>query len=142
MSVRWRGSHPSIPQVNTPFDKPRQNERAEVEVTDPRHPLYGRSYAIQKVQGREQAGQYVFVKYGEHAVLRIEIEATNLVAAEPRLSSKLSLSAIKALVDLVQQEERTCVAQESANPQQSGHDCQTSARKPLSTNSRRSLSRS
>ena len=75
-------------------------------MTDPSHPLYGRRFRLVAVTGSSDVSGHAHVAYSGDVVLTIPIRATSLQPAPPdRPSSKLSLEAIRALLDLVSRED-------------------------------------
>jgi hypothetical protein len=76
-----------------------------ITVTDPAHPLYGRSFLLVSVSGPQHGPGHACVDDGRRAVLRIPITATNLHPPADRPTSKLSLDAIRDLVHLAGREE-------------------------------------
>lgn len=80
----------------------------EIEVTDPRHPLWGRRFSIVPIDSHTRMGsKCVYVSY-QDMVLRLPIAVTNLVPPRPTLSSKLTLAAIEELISLAEQWEVLC----------------------------------
>src|SRR5678810_57511 len=65
--------------LNTPVNNPPVDDLAEVEVTDPGHPLYGRRFALLSTRPRPHSVGYIFVTYRDTMVLRIPQAATSLV---------------------------------------------------------------
>src|SRR5215813_1464337 len=81
----------SITHLNTPVNNPPVDDLAEVEVTDPSHPLYGRRFALLSTRPRPHSVGYLFVVYRDTMVLRIPQAATSLVMApEPQPMTKLT----------------------------------------------------
>jgi len=71
-----------------------------VTVTDPAHPLFQREFTLAATTGSALGG-HALVGYRGDVVLKLPIKATSLCPASPRrLSSKLSLAAIRDLVGL------------------------------------------
>jgi hypothetical protein len=97
----------TIPQLNTPFNNPDQEQGAIVEVTDPTHPLFGRHFSIITFSIQPNA-QFVSVIYRGFMALRIPLAATNLVPARPRVSTKLTLAAVRELISVAEAEEVIC----------------------------------
>lgn len=126
---------------NTPFNDSEEIEAEEIEVTDSKHPLFGRKFAMRAANEPRQGRQYVFVVYRDHLLLRIPIDATNLALTRPTPITKLTFAAITELISLAEPYEAAWIAQHNISPKTSGDDSLQNARKPLSTNSRRSLPR-
>src|SRR5258708_11529938 len=82
--------------VRLPTGRPEQ-----VTVTDPAHPLYGRTFAVVAPAGTVGASGQVTVLYRGHTLLKIPVVATSLHPAAPCLpSGQLSADSIRALVRL------------------------------------------
>ena len=98
--------------LNTPVNNPPVDDLAEVEVTDPGHPLYGRRFALLSTRPRPHSVGYIFVTYRDTMVLRIPQAATSLVMPppEPQPLTKLTSHAITALISFAEQCEVLCPA--------------------------------
>ena len=125
--------------MNALFNDPRHSEVTEIEVTDPKHPLFGRRFVLRSANEPRYGKHYVLVVYRDSMLLRIPIDATNLAAARLMPCTKLTRDAITELVTLAEQDEVLCVI--NSNPGISGDDSAQTAGKKSSTNSRRSASR-
>jgi len=76
----------------------------EVEVTDPRHPLYGRRFKVHSVTGGDTHSARVFVVYRGDLRLMILREATNLSVLERTgPHAKLSAGSVKEFLALVKE---------------------------------------
>jgi hypothetical protein len=88
--------------TNTHLDAPIRAAGDQPElmtVTDPSHPLYGRSFALASAAGATFGRVYIHVPYRGDVFLKISAAATNLYPAMPRRpSSKLSIDAIRSLI--------------------------------------------
>jgi hypothetical protein len=95
----------TIPLLDTPIHP--QNARFEqITITDPAHPLYGRSFPLISISGSQHGIGHAYVDDCGRAVMRIPIRATSLHPAPLDLpTSKLSLQAIRDLVRLASHEE-------------------------------------
>ena len=83
---------------------------AQVTVTDPSHPLYGRTFTLFASTGSPIACGQVLVVYRDDVLLRIPAAATNLYPETPRPSpSKLSIGGVRELVRLAKRS--GCAAQ-------------------------------
>jgi hypothetical protein len=103
--------------VNTPFQNPDLAEPSEVEVTDPRHPLYGRRFCVAAVRRPSQMAEHVLVTYTEGILLRLPIQVTDWVSKAPEPGTKLNRAAIEELVALGTQDElRWAFNQEQSGP--------------------------
>src|SRR5207245_10018123 len=85
---------------------------ADVEVTPPRDPLYGRRFALLSTRPRPHSVGYIFVVYRDTMVLRIPQAATSLVMPppEPQPLTKLTSHAITELISFAEQCEVLCPA--------------------------------
>ena len=86
--------------VDTPFQKPVAGD--VIEVTDPRHPLFGQRFTLASEARPSTSGSNsVLVAYQEHIRLRLPIAATNL-ALRPlgEVASKLTTEAMRELITL------------------------------------------
>jgi hypothetical protein len=102
----------STEHLNTPVNNPPGDDRTEVEVTDPSHPLYGRRFALLSTRPRPHSVGYLFVAYRDTMVLRIPQAATSLVMPAPasQLLTKLTSHAITELISCAEQCEVLCPA--------------------------------
>jgi len=50
----------------------------------------------------------VLVRYRQYMALRIPLAATNLVSAQPKVSTKLTLAALQELISVAEAEEVLC----------------------------------
>jgi hypothetical protein len=98
--------------LNTPVNNPPVDDLAEVKVTDPSHPLYGRRFALLSTRPRPHSVGYIFVVYRDTMVLRIPQAATSLVMPppEPQPLTKLTSHAITELISFAEQCEVLCPA--------------------------------
>ena len=90
------------PQLNTPFHYPDGERAKTVEVTDPTHPLFGRTFRVVTYSTLGDA-QYVLVVYREQMLLRIPLSATTLRPAQRRVSTKLTLAAVQELLSVAEE---------------------------------------
>ena len=90
----------------------RHHRIAEVEVTDPTHPLYGRRFALLSTRPRPHSVGSIFVAYRNTMVLRLPHAATSLVAVPPESESKTKLTshAVTELISFAEQCEVLCPA--------------------------------
>ena len=73
----------------------------QITVTDPAHPLYGRTFALISVASTPGPGSCAQVAYRGDIMFKIPIEATSLRRAVSSLpASKLTLHAIQELIRL------------------------------------------
>jgi hypothetical protein len=100
-----RPSGRTIPHLDTPI-RPQNAWFEQITITDPAHPLYGRTFPLVSVSGSQHGTGYAYVDDHSRAVLRIPIKVTSLRPAVLDLpTSKLSLEAIRELVRLASHEE-------------------------------------
>src|SRR5262249_52165536 len=82
-------------------------QAGEIEVTDSRHPLFGRKFAVvsrSKAAAGMQHDGHVFVVYRDRVLLRLPVSATSLVSQlHTGASSKLTREAIEALIALIEE---------------------------------------
>jgi hypothetical protein len=128
----------STAHLNTPVNNPPVDDPAEVEVTDPSHPLYGRRFALLSTRPRRHSVGYLFVAYRDPMVRRIPQAATSLVMPppEPPPLTKLPSHAITELISYAEQCEVLC----PAIPPNSGTDSPPRG-KPVSAPTARRSSR-
>lgn len=76
----------------------------QVTVTDPAHPLYGRTFTVVAPASTVGASGQVTVAYRDDILLKIPVVATSLHPASPRLpSSKLSADSVRELVRITRE---------------------------------------
>ena len=109
-------------QLNTPFQNPDQAEPTEIEVTDPRHPLYGRRFAVDSLGLSSRRVGFVFVLYQDEMRIRIPLAATNLAPSAKVPTSKLTFTSVTELTTLAEPCEGLC----QSHPNESG----TGSRRP------------
>ena len=129
----------STEYLNTPVNNPSVDDLAEVEVTDPRHPLYGRRFALLSTRPRPHSVGYIFVAYRDTMVLRISQAATSLVTPPPESPplTKLTSHAITELISFAEQCEVLCPATQP----NSGTDSPPRGKRVSAPTSRRSSRR-
>jgi hypothetical protein len=125
--------------LNTPINNPPVDDLAEVEVTDPSHPLYGRRFALLSTRPRPHSVGYLFVAYRDTMVLRIPQAATSLVTLplESQPLTKLTSHAITELISFAEQCEVLC----PATQHNSGPDSPPRGKRVSAPTSRRSSRR-
>ena len=96
------------PSVNTPLKKPTER-LTEIEVTDPMHALFGRSFALHSISTTPRAVGYAEVIYQEHMRLRIRLTSTQLAPSCNYLGTKLTLDSVTELVTFVHQCDGLCL---------------------------------
>ena len=83
-------------------------ENATVEVTDRRHPLFGKTWRVVSVSRRPTAVGHVFVEGPGDLVLRIPLVSTNLGPATSEPSTKITLEAVENLLTCLQEFDNSC----------------------------------
>ena len=120
------------PQLNTPLKNPEQEELTEIEITDPKHPLFGRRFSLQPISTRPRvSAEHVFVSYGAFMVLRIPIAATNLAVSRPTSATKLTFEAVTELISLAEQWEVLCLSKQAASGNDSPLNCKKKSLRKL-----------
>ena len=92
---------------------------AEIEVTDPTHPLFGRRFPVRSISAPERGGIYALVLYRDIFTLRIPLSASNLAPPRSASCTKLTSDSVAQLITLAEHCEALC----QPNPQKSGHSC-------------------
>ena len=101
----------TINHLNTPLHNPTtlaEEERIDIEVIDPTHPLFGRRFPLRAAAPQQPQAEHVFVAYQEGMVLRLPRAVTTLLPQPPRLSTTLTSHAITELIALAEQCEVLC----------------------------------
>lgn len=93
----------SKPYLNTPFKNPETSDITEIEVTDPRHPLFGNRFLVLSIRGQKLSSGHVFVSYRDFASLRIPIVATDIIPSLQNPAVKLSFSALRDFIALAEE---------------------------------------
>jgi hypothetical protein len=108
----------TIPELNAPF-KNKNLERAQiVQIIDPRHPLYGKSFPLLSISEHLSHRSLVSVKLDENTVLRIPLLSTNLSGNHFFPSCRISLCAVNELISIAKEYEFLC----HVIPEMSGKD--------------------
>ena len=92
----------TIPQLNTLFNNPDEENGTEIEVSDPTHPLFGHRFALISVSSPLHGPGSAFVSYREYMVLRLPVASTTLALSRPVISTKLTPDAIKELLTIAE----------------------------------------
>lgn len=98
---------PTTTQLNIPFHNPIEEEETLVEIIDPTHPLFGRTFPLISFSSQPDA-QYILVRYQEYMALRIPLLATNLISAQPKVPTRLTFTAIQELISAAEAGEILC----------------------------------
>src|SRR4051794_26015763 len=86
--------------VDAPFHNPTDQDSIEIEVTDSRHPLFGRRLPLVSVSARRSDG-YALVAYRGCMLLKLPVAATSLAPRQPyEAVSKLTREALEELIAL------------------------------------------
>jgi hypothetical protein len=87
-------------QLDAPIREP-DDRLGQITVTDPTHPLYGRSFDLVSSGASHRPSGYVLVRYHDDILLRVRAAATDLHSVRLSVpSSKLSLDSIRDLLRL------------------------------------------
>ena len=117
---RSRASVRTNPHLDTLGSYSGAGAAAEVSVTDPGHPLYGRRFALVSAAAAPGAKRHVHVAYRGDATLRLPMAATSLHPLPHGLAgTKLTLEAIRELLRLAAEGEHPC----PSAPARSGQAC-------------------
>jgi hypothetical protein len=86
--------------VDAPFHNPTAGSPIEIEVTDSRHPLFGRRLPLISISARRSDG-YALVAYRGCMLLKLPVAATSLAPRQPyEAVSKLTREALEELIAL------------------------------------------
>jgi hypothetical protein len=105
-------------QLNTPFKNPAAEDASTIEVIDPGHPLFGRTFVLVSV-AEQPRGEHVIVAYRRGMTLRISLAATNLILSQPQVQTKLTLAALQELISTAEESEVLCLSHRKT----SGNTC-------------------
>ncbi len=133
------GCYRTSTHLNTPVNNPPVDDLAEVEVTDPGHPLYGRRFALRSTRPRPHSVGSLFVAYRDTMVLRIPQAATSLVTL-PLASQPLTKLTSHAITELIAFAEQCEVLGPATHPN-SGPDSPPRGKRVSAPTSRRSSRR-
>jgi len=122
----------TIPQLNTLFNNPDEENQTEVEVNDPTHPLFGRRFSLISVSSPLQGPGSAFISYREYMVLRLPVASTTLAPSRPVISTKLTADAIQELMTIAED----C---EALNALSAQRDLETLAARAATPDQRRTL---
>ena len=109
----------------------------EVEVTDAKHPLFGRRFPLRSLSAPTPGATHVFVVYRGYVTLRLPLAATNLMAPRSSIITKLTYDAVVDLLALAEPCGGLCLA----NPVPSGSACPQTCNTASPKRSRRSAAR-
>ena len=127
----------TIYQLNTPFKNPDEEGITEIEVTDAKHPLFGRRFSLISITSSPHGSSQVFVAYRDSMVLRIPLASTTLAVSRPLASTKLTRDAVTDLLTVAEDCEALC----PLIPPRSGNTYQPTCHSGSETISRRSSRR-
>ena len=88
----------TIYQLNTLFKNPDDAGLTEIEVTDARHPLFGRRFPLISMSASPHGPGHVLVEYRDSMALCIPLAATTLAPSQPLVLIKLSGEAVQELL--------------------------------------------
>ena len=113
--------------INAPFNKPLIEE---IEVTDPRHPLFGRRFEIRSISRQPGKPAQLLVRYKDHMQLRIPISVTSLAPNIVTTAyTKLSFSAVGELLAFVKESDALCQEIQRISGQGSKRTCKDKSSK-------------
>ena len=127
----------TIHQLNTLFKNPDETGTTEIEVTDPRHPLFGRCFPLISMSASPHGPGHVLVGYRDAMALCIPLAVTTLAPCRPGVPTKLTGEAIQELITVAGECEALCPLIQPP----SGGDCPQTSNTTFSTTSRRSSRR-
>lgn len=108
LQVNCRRRIGTTDNVNTPFTCRPCWQNTEVNVTDPKHPLFGRQFSVVSFYKHGTHGDCAIVKYHQGITLRIPITATDLGFIPVASPTKLSSLALENLLSLAQECQLIC----------------------------------
>jgi hypothetical protein len=120
-------------QLDTPFKNPEEEEGRDIEVTDPRHPLFGQRFPLLSISSPPHSPGQVFVAYRGGIVLRIPLASTTLAVVQPPACTKLTFDAVTDLLRVAEDCEALC----PHIPPTSGRVCPPNCNNASETTSRR-----
>ncbi len=132
--MKWRRT---IYQLNALVKNPDQEETTEIEVIDPRHPLFGRRFPLIEIRSSSHRLGHAYVGYRDPMVLCIPLASTTLAPSRPSSPTKLTYDAVKDLLVAAEECEVLC----PIIPRPSGSTCQENSKSESKTTSRRSCRR-
>jgi hypothetical protein len=103
------------PILNTPVE---YEEDKTVQIIDPHHPLYNKSFLVVSDNDHSSRSKSVLVLYREGIILRIPISSTNLSGKYFAPGCKISISSVNELITLANETFLCPVIQKI-----SGNDC-------------------
>ncbi|WP_395462684.1 hypothetical protein [Wolbachia endosymbiont of Cantharis cryptica] len=90
----------TINHLNTPFN----NQVAkEITVTDPTHPLFGKTFPVSSFSSTAYKGGNVSVIYRDNITLHIPFFSTNLASKQDFLTSKLTWTSLYEFVSIAKE---------------------------------------
>ena len=105
-------------QLNTSQKSEICKNPTSIQVIDPRHPLYGKSFTLMSIECTSRRS-YAVVHYRDSLVLRIPLSATDQSGNHFPRSAKLSAQVLKDLAALTNDDEILCQISQKI----SGADC-------------------
>src|SRR5262249_3993400 len=118
------------PLLNAPLKNP---DPAEVEVTDPTHPLFGRRFVVHSLSQSLGRAGFVYVVYQETMMLRLPVEVTNRHRCpQLRARAKWTAEATEGFLTLFKEVQPACP------PAPSGEGSLPNCKRPASRKSRSS----
>jgi hypothetical protein len=90
----------TINPVNTPLHNPNLKKSEQIEIVDPTHALFGKSFHVLEWRNSPGNAGFAYVAYKHNTRLYIPIEATNLAFISSSSVTKLTYPSIHALISL------------------------------------------
>ena len=110
---------------------------SEIEVIDPRHPLFGRRFLLVSRTSSPHGPGHAFVAYREGMLLCIPLACTTLAPSRSPVCTKLTFDAVKELLSVAEDCEALC----PRLPPLSGSACPPPCNSASSTSSSQSCRR-
>jgi hypothetical protein len=121
LNAGWTFGRFKSPHVNAPVDTTSLIDPDLIEVVDPTHPLFGRSFQVVWLCSLPRGAGFVDVFYREHIRLRIPLSATDRATSLlARRGTKVTLEGIHELIALAKECQSSC----RNNPPSSGRNSQ------------------
>ena len=124
-------------KLNTPLNNPDSQALPEIEITDPTHPLFGRRFPVITRPNFPLRPDLVVVAYRPSMFLRIPVAVTSLIASPPVVRTKLTLAAVREVVELATQCEGLCPSNPTISGGNSRSHCKRRSAKISTQSSRR-----
>ena len=104
--------------VDAPFNNESVEGAKTVQIIDPRHPLWGKSFPLLSISEHLSHRSHVLVDFGKGVILRIPLLSTNLSSNFFPPCCKISIFAVNELISLAKDCQFIC----HMNPEIFGED--------------------